>query len=77
MSRKSGVLNYISPEYVQNEKITSKVDIWSCGCVMYELMLNEKAFDEMTTMSLFDSIINKEPRKIDLVFQSIECHLKQ
>ena len=36
---------YLSPEMVQSQKYGFKVDVWALGCVLWELMTFERAFD--------------------------------
>jgi serine/threonine protein kinase len=40
----TGTSYYIAPEIYRGQKYTHKVDIWSLGCVIYELCTLEKAF---------------------------------
>jgi serine/threonine protein kinase len=44
-----GTLNYMSPQLVREEFYTNKTDVWSFGCVVYELITLEKAFDGKVT----------------------------
>lgn len=37
-------LNYMSPEILNSHLYNNKTDIWSFGCVLYELLTLEKAF---------------------------------
>ena len=36
-----GTITYSCPEIVQSQPYTEKADIWSLGCVMYELMMRK------------------------------------
>ena len=40
-----GTRYYMSPEVILMGKISQKVDIWSLGCIMYELITGEILFD--------------------------------
>ena len=40
-----GTRYYMSPEVILMGKISQKVDIWSLGCIMYELITGEFLFD--------------------------------
>ncbi|GFH31639.1 protein kinase domain-containing protein, partial [Haematococcus lacustris] len=40
-----GTPYYLSPEICQNRKYNQKSDIWSLGCVMYELSVGRHAFE--------------------------------
>lgn len=42
-----GTFNYMSPEFFRNDKnlkVDFKTDIWSFGCVLYEMINLERAF---------------------------------
>jgi serine/threonine protein kinase len=43
-----GTSGYRAPELVNGEKYlyTNKVDVWAIGCILYELVLHEKAFTD-------------------------------
>ena len=36
---------YISPEICMNKKYDKKTDIWSLGCILYELITMRRPFD--------------------------------
>ena len=36
---------YYSPEYFLNKKMESKADIWSLGCVIYDLCTLQRPFN--------------------------------
>ncbi|EGT41248.1 hypothetical protein CAEBREN_03040 [Caenorhabditis brenneri] len=40
-----GTPNYLSPETCEGRPYTRKSDVWSLGCVLYELVQLERAFD--------------------------------
>jgi serine/threonine protein kinase len=54
----AGTWNYISPECINKIKITCASDIWSFGCVFYELVKLEKAFDAKTEFGVMTAIVN-------------------
>ena len=63
-----GTWQYIAPEIVRGVKYTNKVDIWSLGCIIYELCTLKRCFDA-------NNLINKKKKikkgihgKIDLNF---------
>lgn len=43
---KSGTPSYRAPEILQESSYTNKVDIWALGCIFYEIICDEKAFNE-------------------------------
>jgi serine/threonine-protein kinase len=51
----------MSPEQVREEPITNLSDIFSLGCVMYELLTGEQAFPGDNYFSIMYKIINEDP----------------
>jgi NIMA (never in mitosis gene a)-related kinase len=52
--------NYICPELLlESSEFNSKIDIWSLGCIMYELLTLRKAFQADEFEALNDLIINE------------------
>ena len=45
----------MSPELVKNTKYNSKSDIWSIGCVLYELTTFQRPFIGDGVFEIFDS----------------------
>ena len=54
----------MSPELVKSTKYNSKSDIWSIGCVLYELCTFQRPFLGDGVFEIFDSIINEEAPSI-------------
>jgi len=56
-NRVVGTPNYIAPE-VLNETVTDlqAVDWWSLGCLFFEFLTGEKAFDGDTVEECFENI---------------------
>lgn len=52
---------YMSPEQVKEEEIEDKSDIFSLGCVLYELLTGEKAFSGDNYFSILYRITHEEP----------------
>ena len=47
-----GNLIYMSPECVKNESYNEKADIWSFGCLVYEMTCLEPPFNSSNMLSL-------------------------
>ena len=56
-----GSPSYMSPEQVKEEPVEDKSDIFSLGCVLYELLAGEKAFSGENYFSIMYKITNEEP----------------
>lgn len=59
-----GSPSYMSPEQVKEEEITNLSDIFSLGCVLYELLTGEQAFPGDNYFSIMYKIINEEPTPV-------------
>ena len=53
-----GTLCYSSPEVVMNQEYDYKTDIWSLGCIIYQLCTNRIAFNSSNESALIDKICN-------------------
>lgn len=59
-----GSPSYMSPEQVKEEPIEDKSDIFSLGCVLYELLTGVKAFSGDNFFSIMYKIANEDPLPI-------------
>ena len=55
---------YLSPEVCDNQPYTYKSDIWSLGCVIYELATFEKPFMAKSLVALAMQILEARPKDI-------------
>lgn len=53
----TGTPYYTSPEICLGKRYNSKTDVWSLGCVLYELVTFAHPFDGRSQRQLFDNII--------------------
>jgi serine/threonine-protein kinase len=56
-----GTPSYMSPEQIKQEPVTEKSDIFSLGCVLYELITGNKAFQGDNYFSIMYKIANEDP----------------
>jgi len=57
-----GTFQYMAPEQLESGAIDGRTDIWSLGCVLYEMATGKRAFEGATQASLISSIMRDEPR---------------
>ncbi|KAL8590565.1 hypothetical protein ACOMHN_011001 [Nucella lapillus] len=57
----TGTPYYMSPEVLKHEGYNSKSDVWSVGCIMYELCALEHAFNGQGLMGVMYKIVEGEP----------------
>jgi serine/threonine-protein kinase len=56
-----GTAAYMSPEQVRGKPVDRRSDLWSLGCVMYEMLAGEKAFGGDTLSDLIVGVLGAEP----------------
>ena len=73
-STQKGTWNYIAPEmFKENAHYNNKIDIWSLGCIIYELCTLKHCFDFEESggyIGLSNKILNMEPDKINIKYYS-------
>ena len=72
ITSKNNYYNYLSPEFIKDETITNKVDIWALGCIIYEICTLDYCFDCNNIIGLHNKIINEKNGKINLKFYEVE-----
>jgi Tol biopolymer transport system component len=59
-----GTFQYMAPEQLEGREVDARTDIWSLGCVLYEMATGKRAFEGETQASLISSIMRDEPRSM-------------
>ena len=59
-----GTVGYMSPEQARGEPLTPASDIFSLGCVLYEMAAGRGAFHRSTPASTLAAILNEQPRRV-------------
>ena len=56
-----GTADYMSPEQVKGAKVDGRSDIFSVGCMLYELLSGRRPFHSDNLMAIFYKITHEEP----------------
>ena len=56
-----GTLQYMAPEQLQAKATDARADIFSFGCVLYEMLTGKRAFDGANSASVIAAIMDREP----------------
>jgi len=59
-----GTVGYMSPEQVSGAETDHRSDIFSLGCVLYEMVSGQRAFARDTAAEIMTAILREEPAEI-------------
>src|SRR6266852_4000303 len=60
----AGTLQYMSPEQLQGKDTDARSDIFSFGCVLYEVLSGVRAFGGSSAASVIAAILEREPEPL-------------
>ncbi|HEX3186478.1 MAG TPA: protein kinase [Pyrinomonadaceae bacterium] len=59
-----GTAQYMSPEQARGFEVDARTDIWSLGCVLYEMIAAQQPFHASTTVDVMSGILSREPASL-------------
>ncbi|MGA7078034.1 MAG: protein kinase [Terriglobales bacterium] len=59
-----GTFQYMAPELLQGAEADARSDLFSFGCVLYEMITGRRAFEGKSQLSVFTAILEKDPDAI-------------
>ena len=59
-----GTVGYMSPEQVRGENVDARSDIFSFGCVLYEMATGKRAFEGGSAADVMSAVLREEPHEV-------------
>jgi len=72
-----GTFQYMAPECLQGQEADARSDLFSFGCVLYEIVTGKKAFEGKSQLSVLTAILEKEPDPLSKVQPTLPAALDQ
>ena len=60
----AGTVSYMSPEQAEAKPLDGRSDIFSFGCVLYEMLTGHRAFQGDSAMSTLSAVLRSEPKPV-------------
>jgi len=72
-----GTPTYMAPEQITNGAITPATDVFSVGCMLYELLSYQRPFEAESVHGVLYQVLTTEPRPLRTVVPSIPAALER
>jgi Tol biopolymer transport system component len=72
-----GTFQYMAPEVLQGSEAEAASDIFSFGCVLYEMITGRRAFEGKSQFSVLGAILDKEPEAVRVLRPDTPPHLDE
>ncbi|HTS35566.1 MAG TPA: protein kinase [Candidatus Solibacter sp.] len=59
-----GTFQYMAPEVLQGQEADARSDLFSLGCVLYEMVTGRRAFEGKSQLSVATAILEKDPEPL-------------
>jgi hypothetical protein len=71
-----GTLEYMSPEQARAQETDVRSDVWSLGCVIYEMVGGQGAFARNSAADTLAAILSEEPRLLSEIEPAVPVELQ-
>jgi serine/threonine protein kinase/dipeptidyl aminopeptidase/acylaminoacyl peptidase len=71
-----GTVQYMSPEQARGLAVDARTDIWSLGCVLYEMVTARPPFEGGTMTDVLAAILEREPLPMSAAMRDVPAQLE-
>jgi serine/threonine protein kinase len=72
-----GTFQYMAPEVLQGAEADARSDIFSFGCMLYEMITGRRAFEGKSQFSVLGAILDQDPSQVSAVRPSSPARLDE
>ncbi len=72
-----GTFQYMAPEVLQGAEADARSDIFSFGCVLYEMVTGRRAFEGKSQFSVLGAILDQEPERVSALLPASPVRLDE
>jgi eukaryotic-like serine/threonine-protein kinase len=72
-----GTVSYMSPEQARGDELDARSDLFSLGCVLYEMAAGQRAFPGKTSAVIFHAILERSPAPLHDVNPNVPAKLEE
>jgi serine/threonine protein kinase len=62
-----GTFQYMAPEVLRGQEADARSDLFSLGCVLYEMVTGRRAFEGKSQLSVLTAILEKDPEPVSAI----------
>jgi eukaryotic-like serine/threonine-protein kinase len=73
----AGTMAYMAPEQIRGELLDARADLYSLGCILYELLTGQRPFHETNEGLLARAHLQREPRPPSELVDGVEPALEE
>ncbi len=75
--RFAGTVAYVAPEQAEGQGVDARADIFSFGCVLFEMLTGHQAFEGKSAMSVVAKILHQEPPAVEHLVHGLDPRLAE
>ena len=72
-----GTVGYMSPEQARGDEVDHRTDLFSLGCVLFEMCTGERPFSGREGWAIIQELLHGEPKQVDDFAPELPKSLRQ